>query len=252
MKHLRPALLVLLAIFGCTSLRAQAAPAGEKLFVVHFTTGPGWDAAKPPPEQPFFAEHSANLSRLRRDGRLLVGARYGDRGMIILRAADESAVRAELDQDPSLAAGTFTAQIDAFRPFMHGSTNYLTTPEAVALRAYYDAFNRHDAEATAAFCTEDLKWFSVAGDQVGTDATSRAQLQEWLTGYFKSLPTVRSEVLSLDQTGAFLTVRERASWDNRTGQRVSQQALAIYEVRDGLIRRVWYYPSVKDPPPAAR
>ncbi len=252
MKFPCSALVVLLALVGSSALRAQTTPAAEQLFIVHFTTGPGWDTAKPPPEQMFFREHSANLNRLRRDGRLLLGARYGDKGMIVLRAADEAGVRTELAQDPSLEAGTFDAQIDAFRPFMHGSTNYLTTPEALALRAYYDAFNRHDAAATAALCAEDLKWFSVSGDQTGTDASSRAQLHDWLIGYFKSFPTVRSEVLSLDQAGSFLTVRERASWENKAGQRVSQQALAIYEIRDGLIRRVWYFPSVKDAPPPAR
>lgn len=256
MNILRAALAVLSLALLSSAAPAQAqtaAPAAESLFVVHFSTGAGWDAAKPPPQQKFFAEHSANLNRLRREGRLLLGARYGDKGMIVLRAADEAAVRAELAQDPSLEAGTFTAQVDSFRPFYHGSTQHLATPEAVALRAYYDAFNRRDAEATAAFCAEDLKWFSVDGDKIGTDAESRAQLRDWLTGYFAKLPTVRSDVLSLDQTGAFLTVRERASWENKSGQRVSQQALAIYEVRDGLIRRVWYYPSVKGaPPPAAR
>jgi hypothetical protein len=30
--------------------------------------------------------------------------------------------------------------------------------------------------------------------------------------------------------------------------RVSQQAHGIYEIRDNLIRRVWYFPSVKDAP----
>ena len=256
MNPLRAALAgFVLAVFSATvSAQPAAAPAPtESLFIVHFTTGAGWDAAKPPPQQKFFAEHSANLNRLRREGRLLIGARYGDKGMIVLRAADAAAVQAELAQDPSLEAGTFTAQVDAFRPFYHGSTQHLATPEAVALRAYYDAFNRHDAEATAAFCAEDLKWFSVDGDKVGLDAENREQLRAWLTGYFAKLPTVRSDVLSLDQAGAFLTVRERASWQNAAGQRVSQQALAIYEVRDGLIRRVWYYPSVKDaPPPAPR
>lgn len=249
--------VLLLAVAG--ALRAQtAAPvattpaSAEKLFVVHFTTGAAWDAAKPPPQQKFFAEHSANLARLRREGRLLLGARYGDKGMIVLRADDEAAVHTQLASDPSIAAGTFAAQVDAFRPFMHGSTNYPTTPEAIALRAYYDALNRHDAAATAAFCAENLQWLSVDGDKVGTDASSRAQLLEWLTGNFKSRPTVRAEVVTLDQAGPFLTVRERASWDDNAGQRVSQQAMAFYEIRDARIQRVWYFPSVKDPPPPAR
>lgn len=249
MSLIRAVSLLCIALVLGPAARAQPEAAQEKLFIVHFSTGPSWDQSKPPSEQTHFREHSANLNRLRREGLLLIGARYGDKGMIVLRAPDEAAVRAQLVQDPSLAAGTFAARIDLFRPFMHGGTNYPVTPEAVALRAYYDAFNRHDAAATAALCTEDVVWFTVDGDKVAPETTGRAALQDWLAGYFKSLPTVRSEVLSLEQAGAHLTVRERVSWDNKAGQRVSQQALGVYEVRDGLIRRAWYFPSSRDSAP---
>ena len=40
-----------------------------------------------------------------------------------------------------------------------------------------------------------------------------------------------------------VSVRERASWKSKSGEDRSQNAFAIYEVADGLIRRVWYYPS---------
>lgn len=234
---------------GLAVLAAQTPPAAPapRLFAVTFTTGPAWDAAKPPAEQAHFREHSANLARLRREGLLLLGARYADKGLIILRAESEEAVRAQLVPDPSVAAGVFHAQVDAFNPFYHGSTAYLATPEAVALRAYLDAFNRHDAEAVAAFCAEDFKWYSIEGDRTGTDAESRTQLRDWLVGYFKSLPTVRSEFLAIEQSGPFLTVRERATWQTAEGQRVAQQGLGVYEIRDGLIRRVWYYPSTREP-----
>ncbi len=121
------------------------------------------------------------------------------------------------------------------------------TPEVSLLRAYLDAYNRHDAEAVAAFCSENFKWFSIDGDKSSMDVEGRDKLREWLVGYFKSFPTVRSEFLSIEQTGPFLSVRERPSWDNKAGKRVSQQAIGIYEIRDGHIVRVWYYPSARDP-----
>jgi uncharacterized protein YciI/ketosteroid isomerase-like protein len=225
-----------------------AAPAAAKLFAIQFTTGPAWNS---PPEvkDPLFRQHSDNLQRMRREGIVQFGARYGDKGLVVVHAADEAAVRAQVAQDPSVTAGLFQAEVHEFRPFFHGSTARLATPEAIALRAYYDAFNRHDAEAVAAACAEDLQWFSVEGDKVGTDASNRAQLLTWLKGYFASLPTVRSDVLAVEQAGAFLTVRERASWENKSGQRVAQQAIGVYEIRAGLIRRVWYFPSAKDPSP---
>jgi hypothetical protein len=33
-------------------------------------------------------------------------------------------------------------------------------------------------------------------------------------------------------------------WTGKSGRR-SQAALGVYEVRDGLVKRVWYYPAVE-------
>jgi hypothetical protein len=222
------------------------------MFAVRLTTGPAWDATKSPNEQAGMREHSANIARLRREGLLVLGARFGEVGLLVLRVPDAATAQSQFDPDPTIAAGVFKFQVDAFAPFAHGNTAWLMTPEAILLRAYLDAFNRHEADAVAAFCAENFKWYSIDGDKTSTDAGSRAQLRDWLVGYFKSLPTVGSEFLSIEQTGPFLTVRERASWDNKEGKRVSQQALGVYEIRDGLIQRVWYYPAAKDAPPPAR
>ncbi|MBI3886380.1 MAG: nuclear transport factor 2 family protein [Opitutae bacterium] len=245
MRRLLPLLLSLVAALPAF---AQATPAKEPLFAARFGPGPNWDAAKPANEQKHFAEHSANLARLRRDGVILLGARYADTGLLVVHAVDADAARAHFGSDPAIAAGVFTLAVDAFNAFFPGSTNYPVTPEAVLLRAYLAAFNRHEADAVAAFCADDLKWFSVGADgKIGTDAENRPQLRDWLVGYFKSLPTVHSEFLALEQTGPILTVRERASWDNKAGQRVSQQAIGVYEVRDSRIVRVWYFPATRDP-----
>ena len=40
--------------------------------------------------------HSANIARLRRDGTLVHGARFGELGLLVLRLPDEPAVRAAL------------------------------------------------------------------------------------------------------------------------------------------------------------
>ena len=45
-------------------------------------------------------------------------------------------------------------------------------------------------------------------------------------------------------SGSFVAIREHVRWQTETGEK-SQAALAVYEVRDGKIRRVWYYPAEK-------
>lgn len=246
----RRTLLGLIILLSWAGLTAQPATP-PKLFAVRLTTGPAWDSAKSPNDQAGMKEHGANIARMRREGHVVLGARFGEVGLIVLRLPDEAAVGKQLEPDPTIASGVFKAQVDVFSPFAHGTTAWLMTPEAIALRAYLDASNRMDAAAVTALCAESFTWYNVEGDKVAPEVQGRTKLLDWLNGYYRNIPSARSEFLAIEQTGPFLTVRERASWDNKEGKRVSQQALGIYEIRDGLIQRVWYYPAAKDAPPPA-
>lgn len=242
---------MLLATFVASVLALAQTPSPiappPRLYAVRLSTGPAWDAAKSPNDQNGMKEHSANIARLRREGTLVLGARFGELGLLVLRVPDEAAVRAQLAPDPTVASGVFKVQIDVFSPFAHGTTAWLTTPEAVVLRAYLDAFNRHEPDAVAALLSPRVKWYSLDADKLVTDGDGREALRAGLAGYFKSLPDVRSDFLTIEQTGAFLSVRERATWTAKDGSRLSQQSHAVYEIREGLIERVWYFPSVRDP-----
>ena len=90
------------------------------LFIIHFTTGPAWVEGKPFGEQLHARDHSANLQRLRGDKSILIGARYGDTGMVILRAESEERARAEIDRDPAVQAGIFKYTLAELRPFYNG------------------------------------------------------------------------------------------------------------------------------------
>jgi hypothetical protein len=254
-------MILLNAFFSTIAMLAQApspAPAPPspvappRLYAVRLATGPAWDAAKSPNDQTGMKEHSANIGRLRREGTLVLGARFGELGLLVLRAPDEAAARALLAPDPTVDNGVFKVQIDVYSPFAHGTTAWLTTPEAVTLRAYFDAYNRHEPDAVAALLSPKVKWFSLDADKLSTDGDGREALRTWLTSYFKSLPDTRSDALSIDQNGAFLSLRERASWTAKDGAKRSQQSHSVYEIRDGLIERVWYFPAVKDPAPAPK
>ena len=99
---------------------AAAAPQG-RLFAVEFKVGPKWVASKPPGEQEFFREHSANLHKLREQGSLVLGARYSDKGLVVLAAESEAAARAMVDQDPAVKHGTFSYELHDFSVFYGGT-----------------------------------------------------------------------------------------------------------------------------------
>ena len=165
----------------------------DALFIVTFSTGPAWTAGKPPAEQPAFAEHGANLHRLRREGVIALGARYGDKGMVVARFPDEAAARAAFAADPGIKAGTFTFELAELRPFFDGCVAAPRAPEAVpsplpsvslpaplarVLTDYERAWAAKDAAALAALFAED--GFVLAG---GTPPVrGRAAIAKHYTG----------------------------------------------------------------------
>ncbi len=254
MKNPALPLLCLGLALACAGTAATAPAPAAKLFTVTITTGPAWDAAKPANEQKFFREHSANLARLRAEGLSVLGGRYGDKGLLLVRAPDEAAARAEFAKDPAIAAGTFQATVEEYRAFQHGDTRPpLATPEVAVVRAALAAYNTRDAAAVAAHYADDIKWFGVAGDKQSVEGEGRVAVEKWLAGYFKSLPDVRAEISDVAQTGPHVSFRERVTWTAKDGTRRAQSAIGVYEVRDGKIARAWYFPAARDAaPPAAK
>jgi uncharacterized protein YciI len=94
---------------------------GGNLYAVEIRIGPAWDSSKKPHEQSFFREHSANLKRLRDQGALVLGARYSDKGLVVLQATSEQEAHAMMRQDPSVQNRVFTYELHAFNVFYPGS-----------------------------------------------------------------------------------------------------------------------------------
>lgn len=103
---------------SATASTVTNAPA--PLFIVHFTIGKNWDPNKPAKDQKYFAQHSENLRALRTGNKLVLGARYADKGMIILRAADEVEARKLIEQDSTVVHHVFDFTLHPFQPFYDG------------------------------------------------------------------------------------------------------------------------------------
>ena len=112
------------------------------------------------------------------------------------------------------------------------------------VRAYIEAFNRHDIPAMAERVGADFVWFNVTSDRATVEVKGRDSLRKTLSNYFEGTPTVRSEIDGIAHAGDYVSFRETARWSSLLGQR-SQSSLAIYEVKGGLITRAWYYPAAK-------
>ena len=111
---------VFLAVWLPGFAAAQDAPPADSLFIVTYTTGPAWNTAKPPNEQAYFKEHSANLSAWRKAGIIRFGARFADKGIIFLTERSLQAARERIAGDQGVAGGLFVADVQPLSPFYYG------------------------------------------------------------------------------------------------------------------------------------
>jgi len=115
-------------------------------------------------------------------------------------------------------------------------------PKVQLIENLAKAFNDHDPTAMGKFLSEDIVWYGMYADTFAVEAQGREALIQSMGGYFKSLPSARSEIESITPSGSYIAVRERAYWQGESGEK-SQASLAVYEIKDREINRVWYFPA---------
>lgn len=106
---------------------------------------------------------------------------------------------------------------------------------------YMAAYNDHDVAAMIELAHPDVQWLRIDGEDLRVEAEGREALSEAMRSYFEAVPTTRSSIEAMMSSGNRVSVRERAEWVTSSGTR-SRTALSVYEIDDGMIRRVWYFP----------
>jgi len=114
------------------------------------------------------------------------------------------------------------------------------TPALLA-RDFIAAFNERKIDKMMSLATPNIKWMTIAGDEIRTETDGQQELRSFLENYFKSCPSCRSEIKNLSQSGNRVTLTERAHWKSGTGDFKSNDSLAVYEFAGGKIVRVFYY-----------
>ncbi len=111
-------LLITSSMLLMFSSYAQTVP--DSLYMVIYTTGPAWDASKSPNEQTYFKEHSSNLSKLRQAGIIKAGARYAEKGMIVLSAKSYASAKEIIFADVAVLNKLFLAEVQKLSVFYEG------------------------------------------------------------------------------------------------------------------------------------
>ena len=135
----------------------------------------------------------------------------------------------------------FTA-VFLFSLFTSGASAQDPEPSLEIVLQMMKAFTAQDPEAMSATLADDIGWYSIVGDTLTVQAEGKDELLTGLRSYFESIPTAHSEVEESFVSGKYVLIRERGYWHEDGVQR-SQSSLAVYEIREGLIARVWYFPA---------
>lgn len=109
------------------------------------------------------------------------------------------------------------------------------------VRDYVAAYNERNVDAMMAMVTDDVQWLSVLGEKLSVESRGKPKLREGMEAYFKALPSAKSELKWVRETSSRVAALEEATWQGKSGVR-TQRSLSVYEFRDGLISRVYYYP----------
>jgi len=117
---------------------------------------------------------------------------------------------------------------------------------AELVERFVSAFNHHDVDAMLEFSAPDIRWMSVSGDRITTETSTHAELRDAMAGYFESVPAARAEIRSISESGRFVHTLEEAFWLSGGAER-SQCSMAVYELLDGKLQNVWYFPGHQCP-----
>lgn len=119
------------------------------------------------------------------------------------------------------------------------------SPAERIVRDYTAAFNARELDRMLAFTTDEVEWLSIDGAKVTTETAGRDLLRDAMEIYFRDCPSCRSELLWIEAAGSRVAAFERASWTAKDGREKSQSSLSVYELVDGRIARVSYFPAEK-------
>lgn len=112
-------LLIAVSLFCFASVCAHG-QAIDSLYAVTYTVGSLWDTNKGPNEQQYFTEHSARLGQLRKDGIIKAGARFGEKGLIVITASSLKAAKEIVLGDVAVINKLFVAEVEKMNVFYEG------------------------------------------------------------------------------------------------------------------------------------
>lgn len=159
--------IMLLCLCGFPALGQQSER--DSLFAMVYTTGKNWDHDKKAHEQAYFIAHSKHLQKLRKEGKIVMGGRYDDKGFMLLRAKTLADATLITQRDSAILYSTFQVSVHPFDSFYPGYVGTSTTdleeekPRVKGLGGFF--FKSEDPEKLRDWYRDNL---GIEGGEQGT------------------------------------------------------------------------------------
>ena len=112
----------------------------------------------------------------------------------------------------------------------------------IIVESYTAAYNSGDVEAMGRLMHNDIQWLMAKDNKIDIVTQGKSAMMSGLRSYFESPVKVTSTLSGWGENGHYVSVVETASWATKSGDRLTQSSNVIYQIENGLIRRVWYFP----------
>jgi hypothetical protein len=111
-----------------------------------------------------------------------------------------------------------------------------TSPEAAVIEGHLAAYNRRDLEAFLTFFHDDVEIYSFPQNDrmVGKEAVATA-----FETLFASVESLEATIEQRSEHSGIVVDTERVEFRARNGDPQVLKALAIYQLREGTIYRLW-------------
>jgi hypothetical protein len=113
------------------------------------------------------------------------------------------------------------------------------SPVAALVQRQLDAYNAHDLDGFLATYSPDIEIFEIT-DAAAPRMTGLAGMREVYGEMFATMPNLRCDLGNRIAEGAFVIDNEICAMGEPGDP--PERAIAIYQVEDNLIRRVWFAP----------
>ncbi|MCL1050837.1 nuclear transport factor 2 family protein [Shewanella abyssi] len=118
-----------------------------------------------------------------------------------------------------------------------------TTSASVAVvEKFVQAFNDHSVERLLAYTTDSVHWFNLSGTKMLTETSSKNELGAAMADYFATLADAKATLTQVVSSANYVSTVEKVTWSDE-GELNSQCSLGVYELQQGKINAVWYYPA---------